>query len=41
MLQISIPLSLEFISISYFGTDSVDGVKITKDLETTSRGRMS
>jgi hypoxanthine phosphoribosyltransferase len=39
MRQISLPLSLEFMSISHFGTNGVDGVRITKDLDGDIQGR--
>lgn len=39
MRQISLPLSLEFMSISYFGSEGVDGVRITKDLDSDIHGK--
>ncbi|MDA0988626.1 MAG: hypoxanthine phosphoribosyltransferase [Chloroflexi bacterium] len=39
MRQISLPLSLEFMSISYFDTEGVDGVRITKDLDGDIQGK--
>ena len=38
MRQISLPLSVEFMSISYLGEDG-DGVRITKDLDRSIAGR--
>ncbi len=38
MRQISLPLSLEFMSISYFGNEA-SGVRITKDLDRDIKGR--
>jgi hypoxanthine phosphoribosyltransferase len=39
MRQISLPLSLEFMAISHFGTNGADGVRITKDLDGDIQGR--
>ncbi|MBI2855464.1 MAG: hypoxanthine phosphoribosyltransferase, partial [Chloroflexi bacterium] len=39
MRHISLPLSLEFMSISYFGTNGEMGVRITKDLDRDIRGK--
>ena len=39
MRQISLPLSLEFMAISYFGTDGDKGVRITKDLDSDIQGQ--
>ena len=39
MRQISLPLSLEFMAISYFGGNGEDGVRITKDLDEDIRGK--
>ena len=33
MRQVSLPLSLEFMAISHFGTEGEEGVRITKDLD--------
>ena len=39
MRQISLPLSLEFMAISYFGADGENGVRITKDLDGDIQGK--
>ncbi|MBI4297249.1 MAG: hypoxanthine phosphoribosyltransferase [Chloroflexi bacterium] len=39
MRQISLPLSLEFMSISHFGAGGADGVRITKDLDSDIQGK--
>ena len=39
MRHISLPLSLEFMAISYFGSDGDKGVRVTKDLDKDIKGR--
>ena len=41
MRQISLPLALEFRIASHFGTNGMESVKITKDLEAPFMARMS
>jgi hypoxanthine phosphoribosyltransferase len=38
MKQISLPVTVEFMAISYFGTDSETAVKITKDIDISIAG---
>ena len=38
MQHISLPLTVEFMAISYYGTDAEPAVKITKDLDTSIAG---
>ncbi|MBN2134208.1 MAG: hypoxanthine phosphoribosyltransferase [Acidobacteria bacterium] len=39
MQHISIPVNVEFMAISYYGTDKEQAVKITKDLDASIAGR--
>jgi bifunctional protein TilS/HprT len=39
MQSIPLPLSVDFMAISYYGTDNESSVKITKDLDTSIAGR--
>ena len=39
MQDIPLPLAIDFMAISYYGTDNESSVKITKDLDTSIAGR--
>jgi hypoxanthine phosphoribosyltransferase len=39
MQHISVPVNVEFMAISYYGTDKEQAVKITKDLDASIAGR--
>lgn len=39
MQHITLPLAIDFMAISYYGTDNDSAVKITKDLDTSITGR--
>ncbi len=38
MQNIPLPLAVDFMAISYYGTDNESAVKITKDLDTNIAG---